>query len=115
MSYERKCILCGITYKYCPHCGEFDTLPKWMTMFDKEACKEIFNAVSEYNFGKLTTAQAKMVLDKYPLEDHTKYTKITQKSIADIDMKVNKSKKRTVKNVSSEKNIIDKEKEVIKE
>lgn len=115
MSYERKCILCGITYRYCPHCGEFDSLPKWMTMFDKDACKEIFNAVSEYNFGKYTASEAKRILDKYPLEDHMRYTKITQKSIADINAKINKSKKRIAKVVPAEKNIADKEKEVIKE
>lgn len=94
MAYERKCILCGASYKYCPHCRDFDNLPKWMTMFDKEVCREIFNAVSEYNFGKYTAAEAKRTLDQYPDEDHTLYTKITQKSIADIYEKTSKSKKR---------------------
>lgn len=114
MAYERKCILCGKTYKYCPHCRDYDSLPKWMTMFDRSECKEIFDAVSEFNFGNISALEAKNVLDKYPNEDYSLYTQITQKSIKEIDSKVNQIKKRATKSPKSIKENNEEKNEVIK-
>ena len=46
---NKKCILCGKVYSYCNSCSEFDHLPRWMECYCSENCKEIFNALSDYN------------------------------------------------------------------
>lgn len=46
---NKVCVLCHRPYRYCPSCMEFKTLPKWMILFDKDNCHEIFNIVAGYN------------------------------------------------------------------
>ena len=73
MSKERKCLTCESKYSYCPNCMDYASFPKWMAEFDKESCKELFNAISAYNMGKMTKADVKEVVDKYGITDFSQY------------------------------------------
>lgn len=79
MAKERICITCGKSYKYCPNCREFSTYPLWMTEYDTEECKEIFNIVSAYNMNLVKADDVKAVVKKYNITDFKKF----KKSIAD--------------------------------
>lgn len=109
MAHERKCILCGTEYKYCPKCSAYDGLPRWMISFDKEECRDIFDSVCKYNFNHITAAEAKLVLDKYPNADFSKYSIVTQNAIQKIkaETKQKRSRKKVDISVDSEKENIE--------
>lgn len=73
MGKTRICISCQNSYSYCPNCGEYAKYPKWMTEFDTETCKELFNAISGYNMGIITKDAVKQVVDKYEIKDFSVY------------------------------------------
>lgn len=73
MAKERQCIACLNTYKYCPTCGEFAKYPTWMTEYDTEECKEVFNAISGFNMGIKKAEDVKNVIDKFGITDFNKF------------------------------------------
>jgi len=85
MAKKRVCLACGKTYKYCNNCPEFSSRPTWMTEFDCEECKEIFNAVSAYNMELMSANEVKAIIKKYNVTDFSKF----KKSIADKLKEVN--------------------------
>lgn len=70
MAKNRICKCCKKEYEYCPVCKEYSTLPRWMTEFDTEKCKEVFNIVSAYNMGLADKEKVKLVLDRYNITDY---------------------------------------------
>lgn len=98
MSTKRICHTCGKEYEYCPRCGRFATLPKWMFNWDTEECKDLFKALTNYNVGVAKKKDVKVVLDQYGVEDFSKYSdkirdqltklfpKKARKKIVDIDL-----------------------------
>lgn len=58
MAIKRKCVCCGKEYEYCPNCHK-QMKPLWMTTFDCELCKEVFNIVSAYNVGMINKDKLK--------------------------------------------------------
>lgn len=73
MSKFRKCLCCEREYKYCGNCGQDASKPKWMTSYDTEACKDLFNAISGYNMGIVPKERVNEVLDKYGITDFSRY------------------------------------------
>lgn len=73
MSKERKCLTCLTSYRYCSNCGEYSKYPRWMNEFDKESCKELFNAISGYNIGIMKKDDVKQVVDRYEIKDFSVY------------------------------------------
>ena len=55
---QRKCYLCGESYKYCPTCSQDKTKPAWMSEFHSESCKDIFDICTRYNMGMITKIEA---------------------------------------------------------
>lgn len=58
-SLNRTCKVCGNKYHYCPTCSSDANKPRWMTMFDCEDCKKIFDTATMFNLGKIDKAEAK--------------------------------------------------------
>ena len=84
MAQERKCLCCGATYKYCPSCNKDSNKPAWMFNYDKESCKDLFNAISGYNMGIQTKDNVKTVLDKYNITDYGVYKESISKVLNDL-------------------------------
>lgn len=78
MAKTRTCACCGKTYSYCPTCGK-DTTKPWLAICDTEECREVLNIISAYNMGIVDKDRVKTVLDKYNVNDFSKY----KKSISD--------------------------------
>lgn len=55
---NRKCIVCGSEYSYCPFCFEDRNKPTWMNMFDKQDCKDLFDIGCAFEQGKMSANEA---------------------------------------------------------
>lgn len=58
----RKCILCQKEYNYCPTCNKDRNKPLWHKLYDSENCKNIFNALNDYNFNLISKEEAQAKL-----------------------------------------------------
>lgn len=87
MAKNRKCLLCGTAYSYCPTCPADRNLPKYMVSFDTENCKSVFNTLVSNTVGDLSDSEAKKALSGLDLSRKGSYAKDTQKQIDRI-MKV---------------------------
>ncbi len=85
---NKRCLICSNLYTFCLNCGEFDHLPRWMNMFDKKECKEIFDAVSDYKSNLCTKEETEERLIK----------------VGALNMKLNKTVKKTVDEIMEESN-----------
>lgn len=84
MAKKRTCICCGSEYEYCPNCNNLTLYPKWMMEFDKAECKELFNTLSGYGMGIFKKDDVKAVLNKYGVEDYSKYNEEISKQLNEI-------------------------------
>ena len=60
--YNRKCILCGTTYKYCSTCREYADQPVWKNVYCCENCRTIFNTLVEYKSDAISKEDAANIL-----------------------------------------------------
>ena len=60
----RKCIVCGTEYSYCRSCPKDAKKETWYALYDNENCKNISQALTDYNFNKITKEKAKEILSK---------------------------------------------------
>ena len=58
MANNKKCIVCGAEYSYCPSCRDDRNKPKWMNRYDKEDCKDIFKIGVAFEEGAIDAAEA---------------------------------------------------------
>ena len=63
----RKCVLCGKEYEYCPSCPKDARKPLWHKLYHSENCRNIFEALNNYNFKLATKEETKEVLSKCDL------------------------------------------------
>jgi hypothetical protein len=63
MAHERKCVVCGKTYKYCKRCAQYAFLPTWMTAYCSESCKNTYLAVNQFEFGHIDAVEAEKIID----------------------------------------------------
>lgn len=104
MSRKLKCVVCGKSYDYCPHCDSHK--PRWMESYCSENCKLIFDACSGFAGGSIDKATAKEMLSGANLSKKAEFTKQIQRNIADIfapDKKPVQEEKKGVK-VNNRKN-----------
>lgn len=55
----RKCILCGTEYDYCPSCPKDKSKAPWHKLYHSENCRNIFNALNDFNFKLISKDEAK--------------------------------------------------------
>ena len=84
----RTCSVCRKTYKYCPKCREYESLPTWMFAFCSENCKNIYGVTSDYEDRHITADEAKKQLDKFDLSMIDNFGTSYQNTINDINKKV---------------------------
>ena len=60
----RKCIVCGKEYSYCRSCPKDAKKETWYALYDNENCKNISQALTDYNFNRITKEEAKELLSK---------------------------------------------------
>lgn len=63
----RKCIVCGREYSYCRSCAKDAKKETWYALYDNENCKNISQALTDYNFNRITKEEAKELLSKCDL------------------------------------------------
>ena len=63
----RKCIVCGTEYNYCRTCPKDAKKETWYALYDSENCKNIAQALTDYNFKRITKDEVKESLAKCDL------------------------------------------------
>ena len=63
----RKCIVCGKEYSYCRSCSKDAKKETWYALYDNENCKNISQALTDYDFNRITQEEAKELLSKCDL------------------------------------------------
>lgn len=46
---NKKCIVCGEIYSYCPNCAEFSHMPRWHGNFHNENCKNLYDIACDFD------------------------------------------------------------------
>lgn len=77
MSHERKCIVDGTIYEYCPHCGSDGSKETWKMIYCSETCREVDGILKKFKAGKYDAPATRVKLEKFHL-DTTKSTTYTQ-------------------------------------
>lgn len=55
---NKKCIICGTAYSYCPTCSRDQGKPSWYAIFCSDNCNDIYNIVTEYRDGIIDINEA---------------------------------------------------------
>ena len=97
-SQNRTCVVCMKQYKYCASCDKNE--PLWKNCFDTENCKNIYDAVVNYNSGSITKQQFKEKISKCDLSGKNNF----KKSILDVINKNYFTKRRRTAKQSLEDN-----------
>lgn len=70
MANERICLICGKKYNFCPRCPGGAKLPSWMSIYDNEDCKRVFEICSAYVNKKMSKGDAVIKLKSFKLPGH---------------------------------------------
>lgn len=83
---ERKCIVCGKTYSFCPSCKNASSGDGWRFLYHDENCRDMCEILFSYRGKEITKEQAKRKLMVYKpnIDDTLKNDSITAKEIQDI-------------------------------
>lgn len=83
---NKKCIICGTAYSYCPNCGADRKKPSWYAIFDGENCNAIYEILTGYRDGIFTIAEANEKLKTCDLSkvDDEGFNEGTRKQIKKI-------------------------------
>lgn len=84
MAYERTCIVDLKKYKYCPHCGGYNSDETWRFIYCSENCKDIDKVLQNYKSGGLSALEAQEALSKLDMSNIDEFHKITRKTIDEI-------------------------------
>lgn len=115
---DRKCYLCGASYKYCPTCSDDRNKPSWMAEFHSEDCKNIFQICTNFNLGMQTKSEAKAALEQCDLSNKENFKSYVQKDLENIfaveDPKFKRGK-RAEMNIIEEVALVEQKHEVVTE
>lgn len=71
--FNRKCILCGKSYRFCSDCREESDQPAWKNIYCSENCRTIFNTCVEFAQNHISKEEAKAILEKCDLSEKDNY------------------------------------------
>lgn len=81
----RTCCVCHREYHFCPVCNSEDAnKPSWYFAYCSENCKEIYDATSSFEDGRMTDVEAMERLEKLDLSHKHNFGESYQTSIAKI-------------------------------
>ena len=86
----RICSVCGNSYKYCPKCKEYESLPTWMFAFCSENCKNIYNVTSNYEDGLISADDVKKILKKLDLSKSNNFGESYRLTLKKIEKDITK-------------------------
>ena len=81
---NRKCIICGHAYHFCPTCGEDAGKPTWYFIFDGENCHDIYEVCTQYRDGKIDVKKAYELISKLDLSNIEDFVEVTKNQIKEI-------------------------------
>ena len=99
---NKKCYLCGATYKYCPTCGNDRMKPSWMNEFHSEDCKNIFQICTNFNLNMMSKHEAQEALKACDLSNKANFKSFVQCDLENIfkedeEPKLKRSKRAEIK------------------
>ena len=83
MRNNRKCIVCGQEYYFCPSCLDGREKPAWYAIFHDENCHDIYNAVATV-LPEQGKEAAKKILDKCDLSNKKNFHHYILKTVNEI-------------------------------
>ena len=81
---NRKCIICGHSYHFCPTCGEDAGKPTWYFIFDGENCHNIYEVCTQYRDKKIDAKKAYELISKLDLSNIEDFVEVTKNQIKEI-------------------------------
>lgn len=81
---NRKCIVCGKVYPYCPTCSDYSKMPPWHTLFCEDNCRKIFNITSDFLAEAISATEAKTKFDECNLQDKLAFNDNVTKAIETV-------------------------------
>lgn len=78
---DRKCYLCGESYKYCPACSQDRMKPSWMGEFHSESCKNIFDICTRFNLGMMSKSEAQTALIECDLSNQANFKSYVKRDL----------------------------------
>ena len=81
---NRKCIICGHSYHFCPTCGEDAGKPTWYFIFDGENCHDIYEVCTQYRDKKIDAKKAYELISKLDLSNIEDFVEVTKNQIKEI-------------------------------
>ena len=103
---QRKCYLCGESYKYCSTCSQDRVKPAWMSEFHSESCMRIFDICTRYNMGLMSQVEAQEALAACDLSNKENFKSYVQHDLENIfakDIKIDKKSHEVVKEEKNKK------------
>ena len=100
----RTCCVCGTEYRYCPKCNEDKDKPRWMFVYHSENCKDIYDVMTEYEWGQIDADEAAKKLKKLDLSKLDDFGESYKNTLNKIMSNVSKTKveEPVVENVTTE-------------
>lgn len=80
---NRKCIVCGKEYHFCPSCAEGRSTP-WKTIYHDDNCRQIYHVVSWYLANDIKKDEAIESLKKCDLSKKYVFNNDIRKTIDNI-------------------------------
>ena len=81
---NRKCIICGRSYHFCPTCGEDAGKPTWYFIFDGENCHDIYETCVAYRDKEIDQKEAYERISKLDVSNMKNFAEATQAQIKEI-------------------------------
>ena len=110
-NHERKCVVCGAEYKYCPKCSAYKNMERWHINYCSNKCKDTFNILNPYAFKHIDLETAKEELKKIGINKESVLLGEYNTILDEIYSRSKKNDRVEPKKVEIKK----KEKEIVKE
>ena len=81
---NRKCIICGNSYHFCPTCGEDTGKPTWYFIFDGQNCHDIYEVCTQYRDGEIDANVAYEKISKLDISNIKNFAEATRIQIEEI-------------------------------
>lgn len=81
---NKKCIICGTMYSYCPSCNRDADKPTWYAIFHGESCKDIYDICTSYRDNVIDKKTAYERIIKCDISNLKNFNETTKAQIEEI-------------------------------